>query len=113
MEGLGKKTLGEDGINIVQENITGAHKLDPYGEGPPITRITLDSRNTKASIIWAAKKSRRWGIGTLPVFFRDITLDQRKRKTSRSEDTNVPKKDKHVDTPRRGGGPQRKTPGTD
>ena len=29
MEGLGKKMLGEDGINVVQENVIGAYQLDP------------------------------------------------------------------------------------
>ena len=42
---------------------------------------------------------------TLPLF-RDITLDKRKRKSS-NEDLNTPKKRKHEDTPRRGGGIQK------
>ena len=105
---LSKETLGEDGINIVQDNIIGAHQIEPSpGEKTPITRITLDSRHTKASIRRAAEKSERWGNGTHPVFFRDITLDQRKRKSS-NEDTNMPKKGKQEDTPRRGGDPKGK-----
>ena len=109
MEGLGKKTLGEDSFNIVQDNIIGAHQLDPPpGENTPITRITLDSRHTKSSIRWAAEKSGRWGNGTHSLFFRDITLDQRKRKTSKSEDTYVPRKDNYQDTPKKGGDPKGK-----
>ena len=75
MAGLNKDTLGKDGIDIVQENIIGAHPIEPSpGEKSPITRITLDSRETKASIRRAAEKADRWGNGTHPVFFRDITL---------------------------------------
>ena len=117
MEELGKKVLGEDGIDIVQENIIGACQIDPPGEITMNVRITLDSRKTKTNIISAAEKSKRWGNGTHPIFFRDITLDQRKRKPSKSEDTEVTKrsgdthvsrKDKHENTPRRGGDPKSK-----
>ena len=77
MAGLSKETLGKDGINIVQENIIGAHPIEPTPSGKsPITRITLDSRDTKASIRKAAGKADRWGNGTHSVFFRDITLDK-------------------------------------
>ena len=113
MAGLSKETLGEDGVNIVQDNIIGAQQIEPSpGEKSPITRITLDSRDTKASIRRAAEKADRWGNGTHSVFFRDITLDKRKRKSS-NEDLNMPKKGKYEDTPRRGGGGfKRETPGT-
>ena len=108
MAGLSKETLGEDGINIAQENIIGAYPIEPTPSGKsPITRITLDSRDTKASIRKAAGKADRWGNGTHSVFFRDITLDKRKRKSS-NEDLNTPKKGKHEDTPRRGGEPKGK-----
>ena len=81
MAGLSRDTLGAEGINIVQQNIIGAHEIDPTpGEKSPIIRITLDSRETKASIRRAAEIAERWGNGTHPVFFRDITLNQRKRK---------------------------------
>ena len=106
MEGLGKKNLGEDGFNVVQGNIIGAHRLPPSpGEKTATTRITLDSRDTKLNIRLAAERNKRWGNnGTHLPFFRDITLDLRKRKNSKSEDTNVPRKDKYQETPRKGGG---------
>ena len=108
MAGLNKKTLGEDGIDITQENIIWAYPIEPTPSGKsPITKITLDSRDTKASIRKAAGKADRWGNGTHSVFFRDITLDKRKRKSS-NEDLNTPKKGKHEDTPRRGREPKGK-----
>ena len=108
MAGLNKKTLGEDGIDITQENIIGAYPIEPTPSGKsPITKITLDSRDTKASIRKAAEKADRWGNGTHSVFFRDITLDKRKRKSS-NEDLNTPKKGKLEDTPRRGREPKGK-----
>merc|ERR1712051_1161787 len=100
MAGLNQETLGEDGINLVQENIIGAYPIEPTpSDRSPVTRITLDSRETKASIRKAAERADRWGNGTHSVFFRDITLDKRKRKSS-NEDLNTPKKGKHEDTPR-------------
>ena len=108
MAGLNKKTLGEDGIDITQENIIGAYPIEPTPSGKsPITKITLDSRDTKASIRKAAGKADRWGNGTHSVFFRDITLDKRKRKSS-NEELNTPKKGKLEDTPRRGREPKGK-----
>ena len=106
--GLNKKTLGEDGNDITQENIIGAYPIEPTPSGKsPITKITLDSRDTKASIRKAAGKADRWGNGTHSVFFRNITLDKRKRKSS-NEDLNTPKKGKLEDTPRRGREPKGK-----
>ena len=103
MAGLIQETLGEDGINLVQENIIGAYPIEPTpSDRSPVTRITLDSRETKASIRKAAEKADRWGNGTHSVFFGDITLEKRRRKSS-NEDTNTPKRGKLEDTPKRGG----------
>ena len=46
------------------------------------------------------RRQKRWGAGTHSVFLRDISQDQRNRK---SEDTYVPKKGKIVETPIKGG----------
>ena len=101
MEGLGKGKLGKDGFNVTQEHIIGAHRLPPSpGEKTATTRITLDSQDTKLNIRLAAERGKVFGDnGTRSPFFRDITLDLRKRKSSKSEDTNVSKKDKHRDNP--------------
>ena len=102
MAGLSQETLGEDGIDLVQENIIGAYPIEPTPrDRSPVTRITLDSRETKASIRKAAERAGRWGNGTHSVFFRDITLEKRRRKSS-DEDTNTPKRGKLEDTPKRG-----------
>jgi len=107
MAELSTTNLGADGINITQNNIIGAIVLDPTtGSSSQITRITLDTRETKDSIRKAAESAGSWGNGSQSVFFRDITLDKRKRKTSKPEDTKTPKKTPKEttkeDTPRRG-----------
>ena len=102
MAGLSQERLGEDGINLVQENIIGAYPIEPTPrDRSPVTRITLDSRETKPSIRKAAGRAGRWGNGTHSVFFRDITFEKRRRKSS-NEDTNTPKRGKLEDTPKRG-----------
>ena len=103
MADLSKENLGPGGVDLTQEDIVGATVLEPSpGEKIPITRITLASRHVKSDMRRAAElpKSKRWGAGTHPVFLRDISQDQRNRK---SEDTYVPKKGKIVETPKRGG----------
>ena len=100
MAGLSKETLGEDGVDIIQDNIIGAHPIESSpGEKTPVTRLTLDSRDTKASIRRAAKRADRWGNGTHSVFFRDIPPKKRKRSSS-NEDTKTPKQGKQDETPR-------------
>ena len=107
MASLSQETLGEDGIDLIQENIIGAHPIEPTPrDRSPVTRITLNSRETKASIRNAAVRAGRWGNGTHSVFFRDITLEKRRRKSS-DEDTNTPKRGKFEDTPKRGREPKR------
>ena len=103
MADLSKENLGPGGVDLTQEDIVGATVLEASpGEKIPITRITLASRHVKSDMRRAAElpNSKRWGAGTHPVFLRDISQDQRNRK---SEDTYVPKKGKIVETPKRGG----------
>ena len=109
---LDKNTLGEHGINIEQDNIVGAHPIEPSPNGDKslVTRITLDSRETKTNIRRAAEKAERWGSKTHAVFFRDIPPNkglppngdlppnngpQKRKRTSSDEDTKTPKKSKH------------------
>ena len=103
MADLSKDNLGPEGVDLTQEDIIGATVLEASpGEKIPITRITLASRHVKSDMRRAAElpNSKRWGAGTHPVFLRDISQDQRNR---RSEDRYVPKKGKIVETPKRGG----------
>ena len=107
MASLSQETLGDDGIDLSQENIVGAFPIEPTpNDRSPVTRITLNSRETKANIRKAAERAGRWGRGTHSVFLRDITLEKRRRKSS-DEDTNTPKKGKFADTPKRGREPKR------
>ena len=107
MASLSQETLGDDGIDLIQENIIGAYPIEPTPrDRSPVTRITLNSRETKASIRNAAERAGRWGKGTHSVFLRDITLEKRRRKSS-DEDTNTPKRGKFADTPKRGREPKR------
>jgi hypothetical protein len=103
MADLSKDNLGPEGVDLTQEDIIGATVLEASpGEKIPITRITLASKHVKSDMRRAAvlPNSKRWGAGTHPIFLRDISQDQRNRK---SEDTYVPKKGKIVETPKRGG----------
>ncbi|MCP3852938.1 MAG: hypothetical protein GY694_22335, partial [Gammaproteobacteria bacterium] len=104
MAELNEDNLGEAGVDLVQENIIGAHMFEPtYGARTQITKITFDSQSTKAKIRKAAEKAKRWGnSGTNEVFLRDITLDKRTRQTSKPEDPKTPKKGKTMETPKRG-----------
>ena len=107
MASLSQEKLGEDGIDLTQKDIVGAYPIEPTPtDRSPVTRITLNSRETKASIRKAAVRAGRWGNGTHPVFLRDITLEKRRRKSS-DEDTNAPKRGKIEDTPKRGSEPKR------
>ena len=104
MAELSTDSLNADGVNVTQDNIVGANLLEPSpGEKTQITRITLDSRHTKACIRRAAEKSDRWGGGTHPIFFRDITLDQRKRKTLEIRGHEYAQERKNCRHPQKGG----------
>ena len=96
MANLSKETLGENGIDLKQENFVGAFPIEPTPKDrSPVTRITLNARETKADIRKAAELAGRWGRGTHSVFLRDITLEKRRRKSS-DEDTYTPKKGKDL-----------------
>ena len=120
MESLSTHKLGRDGHDFTQEHIMGAHRLPPApGEKTATTKITLDSQDTKLNLRLAAERGKVFGDnGSRSPFFRDITLDLRKRKressSPKSEDKNPPRKDKHPETPSssqcRGGDPKGRRP---
>ena len=98
---LGKEEIGDRGITLQQEQIIGAHPIKPSSSSDksPITRLTVDSRETKEKIRKAAKITKRWGsAGGHTVFLRDIppekVAQKRKRTPSSNEDTKMPKKHK-------------------
>ena len=98
---LGKEEIGDRGITLQQEQIIGAHPIKPSSSSDksPITRLTVDSRETKEKIRKAAKITKRWGsAGGHTVFLRDIPPEKvahkRKRTPSSNEDTKMPKKQK-------------------
>ena len=55
MEALGKKTLGEDGFNVVQDNIIGAHQLDP----PP------GEKTPQQELLWIPDTQSQASVGLL------------------------------------------------
>ena len=97
---LGKEAIGDRGITLEQEHIIGAHPIEPSSNSDksPITRLTVDSRETKEKIRKAAEITRRWGsAGGHTVFLRDIPPEkavQKRKRTSSNEDTKTPKKSK-------------------
>ena len=65
---------------------------------PPVTRLTVNSRETKETIRKAAEATNRWGTaGNHTVFLRDIT---KRKRTSSNEDIRTPKKTRVEDTPK-------------
>ena len=97
---LGKTAIGDRGITIEQEHIIGAHPMESLSSSDksPITRLTVDSRETKDKIRKAAEITGRWGTaGGHAVFLRDIPPEkatQKRKRTSSNEDKKTPKKPK-------------------
>ena len=88
------KLLTTLGITLEQEHIIGAHPIEPSSSSDksPITRLTVNSRETKEKIRKAAEITRRWGsAGGHAVFLRDSV---KRKRTSSNEDTKTPKKAK-------------------
>ena len=82
MTRLRTSEVREDGFNIEQRHIIGAIRLVPSSSGDrsPVTRLTLNSRETKERIRKAAEAAKRWGdAGNKVVFFRDIYITPNKQ----------------------------------
>ena len=88
------------GIILEQVHIVGAHPIDPTSSNDksPVTRLTVNSRETKDTIRKAAEATNRWGTaGNHTVFLRDTT---KRKRTSSNEDQRTPKKNKIEETPK-------------
>ena len=88
------------GIILEQEHIVGAHPINPSSSSDksPVTRLTVNSRETKDKIRKAAEATRRWGsAGGHTVFLRDTV---KRKRTSSNEDPRTPKKTKLEETPK-------------
>ena len=94
---LGREAIGDHGITLDQEHIIGACYIEQLSnkDKPTITRLTVDTKETKEKIRKAAKYARRWG--TLPE-----KAAQKRGRSSSNEVTKTPKKRRTDDeeTPR-------------
>ena len=115
---LGREAIGDHGITLDQEYIIGAYHIEQSSnkDKPLITRLTVDTNETKEKIQKAAKYARRWGsVGGHTVFLRDTLPEKAARKRGRSsfnEDTKTPKKQRTDgnETPRSSRSKKEKSP---
>ena len=102
---LSSEEIGDHGINLEQKHIIGAYHTSNK-DGQMITRLTVDSNETKENIRRAALQAKRWGAaGRHTVFLRDTLPEnpaQKRGRSSSNEDTKTPKKRRTEDeeTPR-------------
>ena len=101
---LSSEEIGDHGINLEQKHIIGAYHTSNK-DGQMITRLTVDSNETKENIRRAALKAKRWGAKSHTVFLRDTlpeTPTQKRGRSSSNEDTKTSKKRRTEDeeTPR-------------
>ena len=92
---LGKEAIGDLGITLNQEHIIGAYPIEQSSNNdkPPITRLTVDSRETKEKIQKASEIARRWGsAGGHTVFLRDILPEKQPKKERERPPMRTPKR---------------------
>ena len=105
---LSSEAIGDHGITLEQEHIIGAYHIEQSSnkDKQMITRLTVDTKETKENIRKAAVYARRWGAaGRHTVFLRDTLPEkaaQKRGRSSSNEDTKTPKKRRTDDeeTPR-------------
>ena len=96
--------IGDQGINLEQRHIIGAHHTWNK-DGQKVTILTVDSKETKGDIRRAATEAKRWGAKSHTVFLRDTiseTPTQRRSRSSSNEDRSSSKRQKteEKETPR-------------
>ena len=101
---LSSEEIGDQGITLEQKHIIGAYHTSNKDK-QMITRLTVDTKETKENIRRAALHAKRGGAKWHTVFLRDTVPEKPARKKGRSpsnEDTKAPKKRKTEDeeTPR-------------
>ena len=105
---LSSEAIGDHGITLEQEHIIGAYHIEQSSnkDKQMITRLTVDTKETKENIRKAAVYARRWGAaGRHTVFLRDTLPEnpaQKRGRSSSNEDTKTSKKRRTEDeeTPR-------------
>ena len=118
---LGREAIGDHGITLDQEHIIGAYHIEQSSnkDKPMITRLTVDTKETKEKIRKAAEYARRWGsAGGHTVFLRDTLPEkaaQKRGRSSSNEDTRTPKKQRTdgEETPRSSNSKKEKEPPED
>ena len=102
---LSSEEIGDQGITLEQKHIIGAYHTSNKDK-QMITRLTVDTKETKENIRRAALQAKRWGVaGRHTVFLRDTLPEnpaQKRGRSSSNEDTKTPKKRRTEDeeTPR-------------
>ena len=102
---LSSEEIGDQGITLEQKHIIGAYHTSNKDK-QMITRLTVETKETKENIRRAALHLKRWGAaGRHTVFLRDTLPEksaQKRGRSSSNEDTKMPKKRRTEDeeTPR-------------